>query len=303
MTGKMLTVFTPTFNRAHTLQRTYDSLLSQTSSDFEWLIVDDGSSDGTRDLVEGWKREGRIPITYIYQENQGMLGAHNTALQAFKTELFVCLDSDDYFPADAVSTIISLWRTVGATEGCGGIVGLDVDTNGDVIGDKFPKGVDFLNFMDIKFRYKIRGDKKYVMSREAIEYAGLYPVIEGEHFPDVSYLYRVMAEKYSFFVHNEPLCIVDYQADGITRGKFRQYARHPNAFMHHRLLCMDKPYDLKEKFWAAGHFVSSAIYARKLGSIFTNRHRAVTISAIPLGIAMWGYTIGMRILRRMRDQK
>lgn len=95
---KTLTIFTPAYNRAHTLGRTYASLLRQTCDDFEWLIVDDGSKDSTQSLVEGWIQEGKISIRYIYQENQGMHGAHNTAYRNIYTELNTCIDSDDYMP-------------------------------------------------------------------------------------------------------------------------------------------------------------------------------------------------------------
>ena len=80
-----LTVFTPAYNRAHTIGRTYESLCRQTCKDFCWLIVDDGSTDGTQQLVEGWMAENKIPIRYIYQENQGMHGAHNTAYRNIDT--------------------------------------------------------------------------------------------------------------------------------------------------------------------------------------------------------------------------
>ena len=106
---KTLTVFTPAYNRASTIGRTYESLLRQTCKDFEWLVVDDGSTDNTRELVEGWASEGKIPIHYVYQKNQGMHGAHNTAYENIETELNVCLDSDDYMPDDAVEIIVSLW--------------------------------------------------------------------------------------------------------------------------------------------------------------------------------------------------
>jgi glycosyltransferase involved in cell wall biosynthesis len=100
---KTLTIFTPAFNRAHTIGRTYESLCRQTCKDFLWLIVDDGSSDNTQELVEGWKRcNNGFEIEYIYQENQGMHGAHNTAYRNIHTELNTCIDSDDYMPDDAV---------------------------------------------------------------------------------------------------------------------------------------------------------------------------------------------------------
>ena len=103
---KTLTIFTPAYNRAHTIGRTYESLCRQTCKDFEWLILDDGSQDNTRQLVESWIAEDKIPIRYIYQQNQGMHGAHNTAYRNITTELNTCIDSDDYMPDDAVEKII-----------------------------------------------------------------------------------------------------------------------------------------------------------------------------------------------------
>ncbi len=133
---KTLTVFTPAYNRAHTIGRTYDSLLRQTCKDFEWLVIDDGSSDNTKELVEGWIKDNRIPIRYIYQENQGMHGAHNTAYKNINTELNTCIDSDDFMPDDAVELIISFWSQFGSEE-VAGMVGLDQYSNGEIIGDKF----------------------------------------------------------------------------------------------------------------------------------------------------------------------
>lgn len=93
---KTLTVFTPAYNRAHTLPRTYESLVKQDCKDFIWLIVDDGSSDNTKELVEEWqKKENGFEIRYIYKENGGMHTAHNVAYENIDTELNVCIDSDD----------------------------------------------------------------------------------------------------------------------------------------------------------------------------------------------------------------
>ena len=95
----MLTIFTPAYNRAYTLHKCYESLKRQTSKEFKWLILDDGSTDNTKELVEKWLKEDNIfDIRYIYQKNQGMHGAHNTAYENIDTELNVCMDSDDYMP-------------------------------------------------------------------------------------------------------------------------------------------------------------------------------------------------------------
>ena len=106
-----LTIFTPTYNRAHTLHLGYEALKKQTCKDFVWLIVDDGSTDNTRELVQGWmNHEKGFKIRYVYQENQGMHGAHNTAYRLIDTELNTCIDSDDYMPDDAVEKIVTFWE-------------------------------------------------------------------------------------------------------------------------------------------------------------------------------------------------
>ena len=114
-----LTVFTPAYNRAHTLPRTYESLLRQDCKDFLWLIVDDGSTDNTAELVRDWQsRDSGFEIQYIYKENGGMHTAHNTAYENIDTELNTCIDSDDYMTDDAVEKIVNCWRKHGRIMCC-----------------------------------------------------------------------------------------------------------------------------------------------------------------------------------------
>ena len=106
-----LTVFTPAYNRAHTLPRTYESLLRQDCKDFVWLVIDDGSTDNTAELLSQWqKKDNGFEIKYIYKENGGMHTAHNTAYENIDTELNVCIDSDDMLADGAISSILKLWE-------------------------------------------------------------------------------------------------------------------------------------------------------------------------------------------------
>ena len=157
---KTLTIFTPAYNRAHTIDRTYQSLIRQTCKDFLWLIVDDGSTDGTKNLVEGWIRENKIPITYIYQENQGMHGAHNTAYKNITTELNTCIDSDDWMPHDAVEKIINAWKEH-SHEKYAGIIGLDQTADGKLIGTNFPENLKETTLQGF-YEAGGQGDKKLV---------------------------------------------------------------------------------------------------------------------------------------------
>lgn len=146
---KQLTIFTPTYNRAHTLPRTYDSLRNQKCKEFIWLIVDDGSTDQTAELVRKWQAENTaFEIRYIYKPNGGMHTAHNTAYENIDTELNVCIDSDDCVAENAVSAILEKWNKV-KNKGYAGLIGLDADFSGKVIGKGFPKGMQETTLSDI----------------------------------------------------------------------------------------------------------------------------------------------------------
>ena len=177
---KTLTIFTPTYNRAYVLGKCYESLKRQTVKDFIWLIVDDGSSDNTKELVSSWIEEKILEIKYIYQENQGMHGAHNTAYENIDTELNVCIDSDDYMPDDAVEKILSFWEKNKSDE-IAGIAALDAYESGQVIGDRFPDNLKTSALFDLHYKYKIKGDKKLVYRTELTKQYP-YPIFEEEKY-------------------------------------------------------------------------------------------------------------------------
>jgi glycosyltransferase involved in cell wall biosynthesis len=154
-------VFTPTYNRAHTLDRVYRSLKAQTYRDFEWLIVDDGSTDGTRELVEGWAREADFPVRYEWQENRGKHFATNRGIELARGELFITADSDDEFPPEALETFRRVWESILAGErpGFAGAAGLCVDQHGRLVGDRFPESPLDSTHLERKYRYKVKGEK------------------------------------------------------------------------------------------------------------------------------------------------
>lgn len=286
--SRLITVFTPAFNRAHTLGRLYESLLRQTNKNFCWLIVDDGSTDETRELVSTWVGRG-LEIKYIYQANKGMLAAHNTAYDNAETELVMCVDSDDYLLDNAISVVAEVWQDASKNKKIGGVVGLDILEGGSVLGDEFPVGVDLITFLEIRFKYKIKGDKKYVYRRDVVNEFGRFPEFVGEKFPAASYLYRKIDSKYFLKAINIPLCVVEYQADGNSRQKINQYKKSPNAFMSFRVFCMDFPFSFREKFVSAIHYVSACCFARKYSRIFFNRHFVLTSFVAPLGVGLFLY--------------
>ena len=253
-----LTVFTPTYNRVQTLARTYKSLCNQTCKDFVWLIVDDGSSDNTQEVVEGWIMENIIPINYIYQENQGMHGAHNTAYKNIHTVLNTCIDSDDYMPENAVEKIISFWKKHGS-ENVAGIIGLDATEDGTIIGDRFPEGLEKTTLRGYYEDMKGTGDKKLVYRTSVICNVPEYPIFKGEKYVGLLYKYNLIDEFLPLLVLNDVLVIVEYQDDGSSRGMWRQFWNNPKGFAFLRKFDMKQTHSWKRKIIDNIHYVSHSI--------------------------------------------
>jgi len=258
---RTLTVFTPTYNRAYCLHLVYESLVRQTSRDFEWLVIDDGSTDQTEELVARWISENRIPIRYYRQENQGMHGAHNAAYERIETELNVCIDSDDYMPDDAVEKIVTFWKMYGSGRVCG-IAGLDSYTDGTIVGTSFPDGLRVSTLYDLYHKHGVTGDKKLVY-RSELTRRYPYPLFEGEKYVGLAYKYHMLDREYPLLLLNEVLCRVEYLPDGSTRNMLKQYRNNPRGFAFYRKQLMQLPFASRTfKFRQAVHYVSSCLLSR-----------------------------------------
>ena len=284
---KTLTIFTPAYNRAYTLHLGYEALLRQTCQDFEWLIVDDGSTDNTRELVEGWIQENKIPIRYHYQQNQGMHGAHNTAYRLIETELNTCIDSDDYMPDDAVEKIVTFWKEHGSDR-VAGIIGLDADFDGKLIGTSF-KGNNQLITLGGFYTSGGTGDKKMVYRTEIIKKYPEYPLFKGEKYVSLGYKYELIDQDYPLLTLNEVLVKVEYRPDGSSMNMFRQYIRNPQGFAFIRKSSMQLAPTWKRRFMEAVHYVSSSLILKNWNFISESPRKGLTICAIPLGIALYGF--------------
>lgn len=283
-----LTIFTPAYNRAHTIGRTYESLCRQTCKDFEWLIVDDGSTDNTREVVEDWICENRIPIRYIHQQNQGMHGAHNTAYRNITTELNTCIDSDDYMPDDAVEKIITFWRAKGSDR-YAGIVGLDIDDkNRQIIGTAFPEGLTETTLSGY-YAAGGKGDKKLVYRTTVINSYPEYPIFEGERYVGLAYKYMLIDRDYKLLTVNEPLVVVDYQTDGSSASMYRQYWHNPKGFAFYRKVEMVNTPSIKRKFMSCVHYIASSIISKNLKFISESPRPILTLLVAPFGIAWYMY--------------
>lgn len=220
----LLTIFTPTYNRKELLGRLYKSLCHQTSKDFIWLIVDDGSDDGTREYIEGLKAVSPFRIDYFYQENGGKMRAHNTGVNVCRTELFLCVDSDDYLVPEAVSAVCGLWNKKGNINGnvkderLSGIVaykGLSAD-------EKFPGG-DFPDLQVKRGRSTLRAlylngfhGETTLAFRTDILREHPFPEIMGEKYVPEDYVYDQIDEKYELIVFPSIITVCELKKGGYT---------------------------------------------------------------------------------------
>ena len=285
---KTITVFTPTYNRAYILPKCYESLNSQTCKDFEWLIIDDGSTDGTEKLVAGWqKRDNGYPIRYLHQENGGLHTGYNAAIANMETELSVCIDSDDAMPDDAIERILSEWRRVKNT-GAAGLIGLDMTADGQRIGKLLPE-VDLLNAASL-LCVPGMGDKKYVVRNDLLRSVAPMPVFPGEKNFNPHYLIIQLSKRYRFHPVNQCFCLVEYQPDGMTANIWKQYVNSPRSFAELRRAIMEAPgltwqYRLKNCI----HYCSSSQLAGNRNYIRESPHKLLTVLCTPAGWALTGY--------------
>lgn len=280
-----LTIFTPAYNRAHTLPRTYASLLAQECKDFMWLIVDDGSSDHTRELVRDWQtKDNGFDIQYIYKENGGMHTAHNVAYENIRTELNICIDSDDCLADGAVAKILRKWDQV-RDQGYAGLIGLDADMDGSLIGSSFPNGMEETTLTGY-YAAGGSGDKKLVYRTEVINQYPPYPVFEGERYVALAYKYRLIDQDYKLAVLPEVLCNVEYQADGHSMGMWKEYVRSPRGFAFWRKVCMQYPASRKRLWIDCIHYVSSSILARDVHFLRNSPRKFNTLLMIPFGAGL-----------------
>lgn len=284
----LLTVFTPAYNRAYSLHLCYESLKKQSCKEFKWLIIDDGSTDNTKQLVESWiKEDNGFEIEYAYKENGGMHTAHNLAYELINTELNVCIDSDDYMADEAVKKIVDFWNKYGS-ERYAGIVGLDATFDNQLIGTKFP---DKLKSTTLSGFYASggKGDKKLVYRTDLMKKYPPYPVFKGEKYVSLGYKYLLCDQEYELLILNEVLCNVEYRTDGSSMNMFKQYLNNPNGFAFIRKIDMQYNKSLKKNIKTCIHYVSSSLIAKNKHFLKESPKKALTFLCIPFGYLLTIY--------------
>jgi glycosyltransferase involved in cell wall biosynthesis len=260
-------------------------LNNQTCKEFVWLIIDDGSTDSTRELVHSWmQKDNGYEIRYVYKENGGLHTGYNKAIELMDTELSICIDSDDSMPHDGIERILKIWDSC-ADQNLAGLIGLDYDERGKLIGKLLPEE-DSINAASLLCVPGI-GDKKYVMCNALWRTIGQMPVFEGEKNFNPHYFVIKLSSKYRFKPVNQCFCIVDYQPDGMSANIWYQYRNSPKSFAETRRAVLQAPgmtffYRLK----TAAHYVSSSMISKNRKFLQETPAKGLTLLALPLGVAI-----------------
>ena len=243
MAGKMITVFTPTYNRASLLSRLYDTLILQTYKNFEWIIVDDGSKDNTKEVVNSFVAERKIDIHFVQQENGGKHRAINTGVSLAKGELFFILDSDDVLPNNALELVAENYKSIKDNASFAGVSGIDGYFDGQSIGTGLPSELLNCNSVDIRYKYHVKGDMKEIF-RTSVMKEFPFPDIEGEKFCPEVLVWNRIARNYKLRYFNKIIYKVEYQPEGLTSNIVKARMNSPIASMicYSEILQLDVPF-------------------------------------------------------------
>ena len=286
----MITILTPTFNRAHLLPRLFESLTHQTDFDFEWLVMDDGSTDGTSDLFAGKTfLSAPFPIRYYRQENGGKHCALNAGVKQAKGDFIFIADSDDWLLPQSVAIVGQHASAIADDNTFAGVAGLDVFDDERIVGTGLPQDIIDCNAMDIRYRYHVDGDLKEVFKTTVLQEFP-FPEIQDEKFCPEQFVWFRIAQKYKLRYFNIPIYVAEYQPNGITASiiRVRMLAPQATCMMYAEMLAYKIPF--KEKIKAAINFWRFKACAPS----------RVMITALKGGWR-WCYLIGM--LLHWRDKK
>lgn len=226
----LITVFTATYNRGYLLKNLYESLLMQNFNDFEWLVVDDGSTDNTEHIINECIRERKLQIRYLKKPNGGKHTAINAGVQLAKGELFFIIDSDDILIPHALAKIETHYKHIRDNPTICGIAGLcDFIQSHKIVGDKFPREKWVVSLTDMYFKYKISGDKALIFKTEILkkyrfpEPAGIKMVFEAV-------VWHEMAKKFKVICFNDVLRSIEYRHDGLSASSYKLWYIHSLAY-------------------------------------------------------------------------
>lgn len=273
---KTITVFTPAYNRAHTLRRAFNSLKAQTCKDFEWLIIDDGSTDGTSELVERLQEEADFPIRYYWKENGGRHTAVNYSYQFLQTKYVVTLDSDDELTPNAVELMIRTWNSIPKERydhiWC--VSGREMDANTlQLVGEPYPEDINEKSGKaQRKILLKYEGEK-HCCRRVDIHIQYKFPVYDDTKFVLENTVWEVINREYDQWCVNDVYGLYHTESeDSLGKGKVHTNQRY-RTFYHAGVFYTNELFD-------------EFFYNKRVPVYIVNTSRCAMLSHIPYTTVM-----------------
>ena len=282
----MISVFTATYNRGYTLRKLYNSLCNQSRKDFEWIIVDDGSTDDTDAIVAKWIQENRIKIVFFKQKNGGKHRAFNKGVSLAEGELFFNVDSDDYLLQNSLEIIFEKYTTASMKYDIVGVAGRRIYESGEIVGNQtFHELVS--NSLEIRNTFKVTGDLVEVFELKKLKEFP-FPEIENELFCPEALIWNRIATKYKLLFFNQGIYVTEYLADGLTAKitKIRMESPITSMLFYSELEKHNIPWLQKIKaninFWRFSFNSKKSIYSN-----FKNVKLFNSIIGLPIGFMMY----------------
>ena len=284
---KAMTIVTPAFNRAHTLNRAYQSLVEQSNKNFVWLIIDDGSTDNTEEIVYSFIKEEKIEIKYIKKENGGKASALNMGLDLIDTPYCTCLDSDDWFPVKAIETALKLLNEEQNNPECCGVIGLKATGDGVFTGNgSIPQTYKYINIVEIYFDCKIESEfATFYKSTIAKEYR--FPIIKGEKFMPPSWFHYAVGEQYRFRVSWELLCFFEYMDDGLTKNKSKVIIKNPKSYTLIKKMSLKNSKTIMQKVKNGIMYDCGCIIGKEKNWFKDSPRKGIALICIPLAYCVY----------------
>ncbi|WP_139906059.1 glycosyltransferase family 2 protein [Clostridium thermarum] len=285
-----VTVFTPTYNRGYIIEKLYNSLKCQTYSDFEWLVIDDGSNDNTTDLLKKWlKEENKFEIRYYRTPNGGKQRAINKALELVQGEYIFIVDSDDVICDKAIEKVHNWLTTIEGKVDFAGVSGLRGDRRGKPIGGK-PKFYNNSEFVDAtnleRDKYNLQADMAEVYKVDVLK---KYPftVFEGETFvPEAVVWNQIALDEYKLRWFNEVIYICEYLEDGLTKSSWKLLRRNPIGYAYFFNHSLKYTKGFRQRYHIACQHIVYSIIGKQYKYIFKSEDILLTLLALPIGIPL-----------------
>lgn len=282
---KQITIFTPTYNRVNTLERLYMSLINQTSKNFVWLIIDDGSIDNTCIMVKSWIDEKKIQIEYHKQSNQGKSAAHNVGVKLTSTELFTCVDSDDYLASTAVEEIIKFWDDQ-KSEKFTGVLAFKKHHDKTPITKMKNENITSSTLLNAYRRHGLTGDTMLIY-KTAIIKKHSFPLFKDEKFVPEAYLYDRIDQEGELLIYKKALYFCEYLQDGYSKNMSNLIKNNPNGYLSwiEQRLSIDSK--IGDKFLDSVRYSAICIYMNKTNYIRNGVYPIITLISLPFSYLLY----------------